>query len=915
MTILDGALELITESPGNLIYYLVTLFALEAILAMTVGVWSRGRRTPQVRRWLLAGTGMLLTRGVLMVAALLAWRGVLPATTIMPPLERFMDAVVLLLLGWAALPLSDEYPTVMTALLVGSLLMGLVGYTAAAAIWYQAATDNPGLLYNGYLQDSLWTVVALGVLAFIGLGLLARRRAQWRLLLGSVFLMMAGYGVHLVASDDSNVASWVRMANLAAYPLLAGLVYRSVLDWQHQALVATAQRKPHLGFGWELLNVTQAIGASLDLDTTLVTAISVAETALGAEVCALGLPTEQTHRRIELALVRTPDRPTEEGSVFDLDQQPIIKRAIRTRRQVVMHQADKEAAELFTLLGEAEPGPLLIQPLIHDRVVVGVLIAGNPRSKRVWTEEERRLATLVGQRLAIAVGNAQRFQQSVWRADQLTRNLRLEEQKISQTRTELVQSRKEAQEYARKIYDLERQIERQERQAQEMATILQALEGQEDETALQAEIERLNKVRVELEAKVQEWQDTAQQSSARQAQLELELSQAHQRADQLQAELVQNLEHGANGKSSQSYGIIVSDYTGQVAAVHGSIEQALNKDRSVIIDTPISDLYPDPRWRQAMDMLMTDKDVRYNVVGSPHVINIQHSDQSLRVELTPVPIPNQQGFNGIVAVVYGNGGTADISYQAELLASLVQELRTPMTSIIGYTDLLLGESVGILGAMQRKFLQRVKANTERMSAKLDDLIEITSIDLGRLEIEPETVNIVSIIEEAIMNTAGQFRERGITVDMALDDDLPEVYADPDSLNQVMLNLLSNACQASEMNTLVVVSASLQDTSDSVLGGSTYFMVSVSDTGGGITKEDRRRVFTRLYRADNPLIKGLGETGVGLSVAKTLIEAHGGRIWVESEEGSGSTFSFLLPTEGPALTKDRQEKGGFVEAGR
>jgi signal transduction histidine kinase len=188
------------------------------------------------------------------------------------------------------------------------------------------------------------------------------------------------------------------------------------------------------------------------------------------------------------------------------------------------------------------------------------------------------------------------------------------------------------------------------------------------------------------------------------------------------------------------------------------------------------------------------------------------------------------------------------------------------------------------------------------------LIEVTSIDLGRLEIDPETVNIVSIIEEAIMNTAGQFRERGIAIDIALEDDLPEVYADPDALNQVMQNLLTNACQASELNTTVVVSATLQETGETTFDAAKYLMVSVADTGGGIPDEERRRVFTRLYRADNPLIKGLGETGVGLSVAKTLIEAHGGRIWVESEEGLGSTFSFLLPVEGP-----EDDQGGFAEA--
>ena len=120
----------------------------------------------------------------------------------MPPLERFMDAVVLLFLAWAALPLSDEYAEIMTALLVGGLLMGLVGYTAAGAVWYQAATDNPALVFNGYMQDTLWTVISLGLISFIALGLLVRRGPDWGLLLGILILMAAGYGIHLITARD-----------------------------------------------------------------------------------------------------------------------------------------------------------------------------------------------------------------------------------------------------------------------------------------------------------------------------------------------------------------------------------------------------------------------------------------------------------------------------------------------------------------------------------------------------------------------------------------------------------------------------------------------------------------------------------------------------------------------------------------
>ncbi len=899
MSIFDEALKLVTESPGDLVYFLVTLFALEAILAMALGEWLRGRRTSQVRRWLWAGIGLLLTRAVLMVGALLVWQDVLPAVTVMPPLERFMDVLVLLFIGWAALSLSDEYPAMATALLVGGLLLGLIGYTVAAALWYEEASADPTLIFNGSLQDMLWTVVALGLLGLLLLGTLARRRSQWGLLFGTSLLMMIGYGAHLVAPGVSNIAGWVRLSNLAAYPLLAGFVYRGVLAWQRQALVTAVSRVPRKELNLGLLQTSQSIVASLDLDTTLVTAVSVVATALKAEVCAVGLPTEQSHRRIELAVVYTPDRPTEEGGAFELDRHPMIKRAIRTRRQVLVPEPDRMTAALFTLLGESSTGPLLLQPLLDDRKIVGILIAGNPKSKRLWNEQERRLGKILGQQVAVAIGNAQRFQQAAWRADQLTQNLQLQERESSRVRAELEQSRQEAQGFAQQIYGLEQQVQRQKRQTKELASVLQMRESQSDEEALQAEIERLNAARTRLEAEGQGLQETLQELTTHEAQLQSELSQAREQMSQLELELGQRPGQGVSTEAPQACGIIVSDHMGQVAAVHGPIERVLKDDRSVIIGKPISDVYLDPTWKQALEGLMVDQDVQYQLVDSPQVINVQHNGQSLRVELMPVPDPYKRGFNGIVAVIYTDEDLAVFSYQAELIASLVQELRTPMTSIVGYTDLLLGESVGIIGAMQRKFLQRVKANTERMSSKLDDMIEITAIDSGQLEIEPETVNMVSIIEEAIMNTAGQFRERNITMDLALKDDLPEVHADPDALNQVMMNLLSNAYQASKMNSTVTVSASLQDTSDAALDGSAYLMVSVTDTGGGIPQEERRRVFTRLYRANSPLIEGLGETGVGLSVSKTLIEAHGGRIWVESEEGVGSTFSFLLPVKGPA----------------
>ncbi len=241
--------------------------------------------------------------------------------------------------------------------------------------------------------------------------------------------------------------------------------------------------------------------------------------------------------------------------------------------------------------------------------------------------------------------------------------------------------------------------------------------------------------------------------------------------------------------------------------------------------------------------------------------------------------------------------------QAEVMLSIAQELRTPMSSIAGYVDLLLGESVGILGALQRQFLQRVKANADRLGTLLEDFIKVTAIDTGQLNLQPENVNMIDIIDDAITATRTQFREKGITLKMDLPDDLPNVSGDHDALQQVIIQLLSNAYLASPTDGEVTITAKhepgyrLPARNGSGEEVADVIYLSVRDMGGGIPTEEQSRVFSRLYRADNPLIQGLGDTGVGLSIARALTEVHGGRIWLDSTPGVGSTFKLVIPLHG------------------
>ncbi|NWG16588.1 MAG: hypothetical protein HXY41_08135 [Chloroflexi bacterium] len=248
------------------------------------------------------------------------------------------------------------------------------------------------------------------------------------------------------------------------------------------------------------------------------------------------------------------------------------------------------------------------------------------------------------------------------------------------------------------------------------------------------------------------------------------------------------------------------------------------------------------------------------------------------------------------------GGDGDVieskDYNPDIILSMVQEFRTPMTSIVGYIDLLLDEAAGILGEMQRKFLQRIAANVSRLTFMLDDVTRIAAIDNDRFTLTPEPLSIVDLIEEAITNSTHQFREKGLTVHLNLDDSIPKVRADRDAVSQIINELLTNAYLASPTDSQVYITAHRQQVklsnNHNFSSAADSLLVSVEDRGGGIAAEDLPRVFARKYKAENPLIQGLGDTGVGLSIAKTLAEAHGGGLWLETRENVGSIFYFALP---------------------
>jgi signal transduction histidine kinase len=277
--------------------------------------------------------------------------------------------------------------------------------------------------------------------------------------------------------------------------------------------------------------------------------------------------------------------------------------------------------------------------------------------------------------------------------------------------------------------------------------------------------------------------------------------------------------------------------------------------------------------------------------GAKQSAETEEVEKELKITLQEMAhLQNQLADTNIKILELEKGNAATKSTeQAEVIASISQELRQPMSSIVGYTDLLLGESVGILGSLQRKFVERIKSSIERIGNLIDDMIQVNTLETGLTDLKPEAVDLNLIIDNAMSYTSSQVREKNISMHLDLPKKVAAIHADREALQQILIHLLQNAGAATPVEGAIKLKVETRSEEDQE-----FILIQVTDSGRGISPEDLPRVFTRLYRADNVLIQGVGDTGVGLSIAKTLTEAQNGRIWVDSMPGAGATFSVLLP---------------------
>jgi GAF domain-containing protein len=353
---------------------------------------------------------------------------------------------------------------------------------------------------------------------------------------------------------------------------------------------------------------------------------------------------------------------------------------------------------------------------------------------------------------------------------------------------------------------------------------------------------------------------------------------------------------------SVTEGVIVLDEQERVVLFNPSAEQVLNIPAAFALHQPLSHLknYSEQgAFTQQAELIYNGLHEGLRALdesGKPHnrMLDLPLPARSIAMNFAPVIRPD--GIrHGSVAVL--RDVTREIEAdraKRDFISSVSHELRTPLTSIKGYVDLLLLGAAGPLGEGQQSFLSVVKNNANRLMDLINDILEIGRIDADKIRLNFESIAMGDIFQDVLQTMHAEIERKSTTVKVDVEPDLPQIPADVRRVTQVVLNLVSNAVKYTYPGAQVVLRA--------FINPAELLQVDIEDNGVGISPEQQQHLFRRFYRADNPLRDEVGGTGLGLSIAKSFVELHGGEMWVRSESGKGSTFSFMLPLTQPELAE-------------
>jgi signal transduction histidine kinase len=224
-------------------------------------------------------------------------------------------------------------------------------------------------------------------------------------------------------------------------------------------------------------------------------------------------------------------------------------------------------------------------------------------------------------------------------------------------------------------------------------------------------------------------------------------------------------------------------------------------------------------------------------------------------------------------------------HKSEFLANMSHELRTPLNAIIGFSEVLGERMFGELNEKQAEYTEDILSSGRHLLSLINEILDLSKVEAGRMELKVATFDLPLAIDNARTFVRERAAKQGINLDVTVDERLGDFVGDERKIKQILLNLLSNAVKFTPEGGRIGINARQADGS---------VEISVSDTGIGISPEDQAKIFEEFRQVGSDYAHKTEGTGLGLTLAKKFVELHGGKIWVESEVGKGSTFSFTLP---------------------
>ncbi len=323
-------------------------------------------------------------------------------------------------------------------------------------------------------------------------------------------------------------------------------------------------------------------------------------------------------------------------------------------------------------------------------------------------------------------------------------------------------------------------------------------------------------------------------------------------------------------------GVLMVDPHGQIALINRAAERIFRIDEDEALERSLVETL---RLYQVVDIWQKARDTQKEEILS---FDLVQKGQSLQVIATPLG----HVLTGYTLMIFHDMTRLRQleTIRRDFISNISHELRTPLASLKALTETLLDGALDDPPAA-RRFLTRIETEVDTLSLMVRELLELARIESGRVPIQIERVPPARLVDGAVERLVLQAERAGIEVSIQCEDNLPPVRADPPRMQQVLMNLLHNAIKFTPPSGQIMIVAEVVPGADRVRFG-------VLDTGVGIPPEDLPRIFERFYKTDRA--RTGGGTGLGLAISKHLVEAHGGHIWAESDEGVGSRFYFELP---------------------